>query len=374
MSDAPIPLVDLAAQHAEVASTVQASWDEILRTTAFINGPAVQNFEAAYAEFAGVEHCVGVSNGTDALELAMRASGISAGDEVILPANSFVATAESIVRLGATPVFVDCDPRYHLIDAALVADRITERTRAIAPVHLYGQMADMRALEEIVEARPDVCLIEDAAQAHGARQEGRAAGAIGVASGTSFYPGKNLGAYGDAGAVLTNSDDVARQVRLMRDHGSGKKYVHETIGWNCRLDALQAAVLSAKLRRLQAWNEARRTAARRYDDLLEGMEHVVRPATLDGNEHVWHLYVVQVPARDDVLAILDAARIGAGIHYPIPIHLQPAFADLASGPGSYPVAEAAAQRILSLPLHPHLTAEQQERVVSTLDRALQKVV
>ena len=373
MNDAAIPLVDLAAQHAEVASTVQTAWDEILAATSFINGPAVRAFEAAYADFSAVEHCVGVSNGTDALELALRASGIGPLDEVILPANSFVATAESIARVGATPVFVDCDPRYQLVDAEQVADRMTARTRAIVPVHLYGQMADMGALEEIVGARPDVCLIEDAAQAHGARQRGRPAGGIGLAAGTSFYPGKNLGAYGDAGAVLTNDADVAQRVRLMRDHGSGKKYVHEAIGWNCRLDSLQAAVLSAKLERLQGWNDARRAAARRYDDLLDGMEHVVRPETLDGNEHVWHLYVVQVPARDDVLAILEQANIGAGIHYPIPIHLQPAFADPASGPGSYPVAEAAAQRILSLPLHPHLTAEQQERVASTLEQALRKV-
>jgi dTDP-4-amino-4,6-dideoxygalactose transaminase len=372
MSAAPIPFVDLAAQHAEVASTVQHSWDEILRTSSYINGPAVKAFEAAYADFVGVEHCVGVSNGTDALELALRAAGIGAGDEVILPTNSFVATAESILRVGAKPVFVDCDPRYYLIDAEHVADRVTDRTRAVVPVHLYGQMADMQPLEQIVGLQGDLCLVEDAAQAHGARQGDRAAGAIGVAGATSFYPGKNLGAYGDGGAVLTTRDDIAHRVHLMRDHGSDRKYVHEAIGWNCRLDSLQAAVLSAKLERLQTWNEARRAAACRYDALLDGLEQVVTPATLEGNEHVWHLYVVQVPARDQVLTALEQAGIGAGIHYPIPIHLQPAFADTTSASGSCPVAEAAAQRIMSLPIHPHLTAEQQERVVSTLAQALEQ--
>jgi dTDP-4-amino-4,6-dideoxygalactose transaminase len=372
VSAAAIPFVDLAAQTAEVATSVQHSWDEILRTSSFINGPAVKAFEAAYARSVGVEHCVGVSNGTDALELAMRAAGIGSGDEVILPTNSFVATAESILRIGAKPVFVDCDARYYLIDVEQVAARVTDRTRAIVPVHLYGQMADMSPLERIIGERDDLCLIEDAAQAHGARQGERSAGAIGIAGATSFYPGKNLGAYGDGGAVLTNREDIAHRVHLMRDHGSDQKYVHEAIGWNCRLDSLQAAVLSAKLERLQTWNEARRAAACRYDALLDGLEQVVTPATLDGNEHVWHLYVVQVPARDQVLAALDQAGIGAGIHYPIPIHLQPALADHAAPRGSFPVTEAAAQRILSLPIHPHLTAQQQERVVSTLAGALAK--
>jgi dTDP-4-amino-4,6-dideoxygalactose transaminase len=372
MNAAPIPFVDLAAQTAEVGATIQQSWHEILRASSFINGPAVKAFESAYADFVGVEHCVGVSNGTDALELAMRAAGIGSGDEVILPTNSFVATAGSILRIGAKPVFVDCDPRYYLIDAEHVAARVTDRTRAIVPVHLYGQMADMQPLEQIVGLRDDLCLIEDAAQAHGARQGGRSAGAIGIAGATSFYPGKNLGAYGDGGAVLTNREDVAHRVHLMRDHGSDRKYVHESIGWNCRLDSLQAAVLSAKLERLQTWNEARRAAACRYDKMLEGLEQVVTPATLEGNEHVWHLYVVQVPARDQVLAALEQAGIGAGIHYPIPIHLQPAFADTSSAPGSFPVAEAAAQRIVSLPIHPHVTADQQERVVSTLAQALEQ--
>jgi dTDP-4-amino-4,6-dideoxygalactose transaminase len=372
VSAGAIPFVDLAAQTAEVATTIQHSWDEILRASSFINGPAVKAFEAAYADYVGVEYCIGVSNGTDALELAMRAAGIGTGDEVILPTNSFVATAESVLRIGAQPVFVDCDPRYYLIDVEQVADRVTDRTRAIIPVHLYGQMADMGPLEEIVGQRDDLCLIEDAAQAHGARQGDRSAGAIGIAGATSFYPGKNLGAYGDGGAVLTNSEEVAHRVHLMRDHGSDQKYVHEAIGWNCRLDSLQAAVLSAKLERLQIWNDARRAAACRYDALLDGMEQVVTPTTFDGNEHVWHLYVVQVPARDQVLAALDHAGIGAGIHYPIPIHLQPAVAENGSPRGSFPIAEAAAQRIVSLPIHPHLTAQQQERVVSTLVEALAK--
>ncbi len=258
MTDEAIPLVDLAAQHAEVADEVDAAFREVFRSTAFINGPAVEAFEAAYAEFVGVRHCVGVSNGTDALELALRSCGVESGDEVLVPANSFVATAESVARIGAIPVFADVDSTSLLIDPQEVEERLSPRTRAVVPVHLYGQMAPMQALADVLRRRDDVVVVEDAAQAHGARQAGRPAGGIGRAAGTSFYPGKNLGAYGDAGAVLTNDDASARLVRMMRDHGSETKYRHEVRGWNCRLDTLQAAVLLAKLRRLRDWNEARR--------------------------------------------------------------------------------------------------------------------
>jgi dTDP-4-amino-4,6-dideoxygalactose transaminase len=370
MTDEAIPLVDLAAQHAEVADEVDAAFREIFRSTAFINGPAVDAFEAAYAEFVGVRHCIGVSNGTDALELALRSCGVESGDEVLVPANSFVATAESVARIGAIPVFADVDSTSLLIDPQEVEKRLSPRTQAVAPVHLYGQMAPMHALADVLRRRDDVVVVEDAAQAHGARQAGRPAGGIGRAAGTSFYPGKNLGAYGDAGAVLTNDDASARLVRMMRDHGSETKYRHEVRGWNCRLDTLQAAVLLAKLRRLRDWNEARAAAARRYDTLLGGVDGVTRPETVPGNEHVWHLYVVQVSERDRVLSALTREGIGVGVHYPEPIHLQPAFADLGQGPGSFPVAERAAQHVLSLPMHPHLTEQHQKRVVDVLVAAV----
>jgi dTDP-4-amino-4,6-dideoxygalactose transaminase len=361
---AAIPLVDLAAQHREIAAEVTEGFARIVERTAFILGEEVAAFERAYAAFSGVRHCIGVANGTDALELALRAIGVGPGDEVILPANTFIATAAAVVRAGATPALVDCDPVHLLIDPDRTAARVTSRTKAIIPVHLYGQAAPVEALGD------SVAIVEDAAQVQGAKRDGRSVGGFGIVAGTSFYPGKNLGAYGDAGAVLTNADDVAQKVRALRNYGSEVKYAHPEIGFNSRLDPLQAVVLTAKLRRLAAWNDARRAAARRYDALLADVGGVGRPSTLPGNEHVWHLYVVRVPRRDDVLRKLNAAGIGAGIHYPVPIHLQGAFAGLGHQRGDFPVAEAAADEILSLPLYPHITAAQQERVVEALRAAL----
>ena len=369
MSAAAIPLVDLAAQHREIAAEVADGFARVLERTAFVLGDEVGAFERAFAELSQVRHCIGVANGTDALELALRAVGVGAGDEVILPANTFIATAAAVVRAGATPVLVDCDPVHLLIDPERVAARITARTKAIMPVHLYGQAAAVEVFTEIVGAR-GLAIVEDAAQAQGATRHGRSVGSLGIAAGTSFYPGKNLGAYGDGGAVLTGADDVAKKVRALRNYGSEVKYQHPEIGFNSRLDTLQAVVLAAKLRRLAAWNAARRDAARRYDALLSGVAGVRLPATLAGNEHVWHLYVVRVPRRDEVLRTLHAAGIGAGIHYPVPIHLQGAFAGLGHRRGDFPVAEAAADEGLSLPLYPHITAAQQERVVDTLRAAL----
>lgn len=366
----PVPLVDLAAQHTQVADEVAAGWAEVLAGAAFVGGPPVAEFEAAYAAWVGVEHCVGVANGTDAIELALRALDIGPGDEVVLPANTFIATAEAVARTGAFPVLVDCHPATALIDIEAAAAAVTSRTRAVLPVHLYGQPADVGALREAV--LPGLPIVEDAAQAHGARRLGRAAGTLGEIAGTSFYPGKNLGAYGDAGAVLTGDPDLAQRVRLLRDHGSPRRYEHVTLGFNSRLDSLQAVVLSAKLRRLDAWNEARRLAAKRYDALLGGVDGVTPPAVADGNEPVWHLYVVQVEHRDRVLAALHAAGIGAGIHYPVPLHLTGAFACLGHGPGTFPVAERLASRIVSLPIFPEITAEQQERVVAALSAAVRR--
>jgi len=365
-----VPFVDLAAQSAEIADQVAKGFEEVIAASAFINGRPVADFERAYAAFVEVRNCIGVANGTDALELALRGAGVTAGDEVIVQANTFIATAAAVVRLGARPVFVDMEPEHSLIDVEQVADAIGPRTRAIVPVHLYGQMAPMADLEALVRDRDDIVLVEDAAQAQGARQYDRAAGSIGVAAATSFYPGKNLGAYGDAGAVLTNDDAIAETVRKLHDHGSRVKYEHEIVGWNSRLDTLQAVVLAAKLERLPDWNVARRAAADRYRELLAAYDDIVVPTTAPGNEHVWHLYVVQVPERDEVMAALQAAGLEVGIHYPIPIHLQPAFAGYAGGRGTFPVAEAAADSILSLPMHPHLRPEQQEHVATLLGQAV----
>lgn len=364
-----IPLVDLSAQHQAVADDVNAGFAEVMKATAFIKGPQVAEFERAYAAWSGVEHCIGVGNGTDALELALRASGVEAGTEVILPANTFIATAEAVVRIGAQPVLVDIDPQHQLIDPDAAAAAVGPTTSAIVPVHLFGQVAPMEQLTEIASSA-GLTVVEDAAQAHGATRHGQGAGSFGTAAGTSFYPGKNLGAYGDAGAVLTDDGDVARRVRLMADHGSDVRYQHSIVGWNSRLDTLQAVVLSAKLAHLAGWNRQRVEAAGRYAGLLEGVQGVNVPALLDGNEHVWHLYVVRVAERDRVMAAMQDAGIGVGIHYPVPIHLQAAFAHLGHGPGDFPVAEAAAAEILSLPIFPGITSAQQERVADALAKAL----
>ncbi len=358
-----IPLVDLQAAHFEVAEEVEAGLKRVMANTAFIGGEEVAAFEREYAAFSGVAHCVGVANGTDALELAFRALEIGHGDEVILPANTFIATAEAVARAGATPVLVDVDPSTYLIDVDAAKAAVTSRSKAFAPVHLYGQMAP-------VERLVGLPVVEDAAQCQGATRHGRPPASFdsaGIAA-TSFYPGKNLGAYGDAGAVVSPDEALATAVRRLSQHGGLRKYEHDVMGMNSRLDAIQAVVLRAKLARLAAWNDLRRAAAARYDALLSDLP-VVRPSTLDGNVHVWHLYVIRVAdRRDEVVAKLNAAGIGAGIHYPYPVHLTGAFA--AYGRGAFPVAERAAKEILSLPLYPQITSEQQERVVSALSDAL----
>jgi dTDP-4-amino-4,6-dideoxygalactose transaminase len=362
-----IPLVDLRAQHDQVADEVAEGWAEVLKTTAFIGGRQVAGFEAEFAAYQEVGHCVAVANGTDALELALRALGVGHGDECVLPANTFIATAEAVARAGATPVLVDCTDDTALFDLTKLADAIGPRTRAVVPVHLYGQTAPV---EQIREIAPGVPVLEDAAQAQGARRHGVPAGGLGDIAATSFYPGKNLGAYGDGGAVLTGDAELAGRVRLLREHGSPRKYEHTVLGFNSRLDTLQAVVLSAKLRRLEGWNEARRAAADRYAELLADLPQVRRPSVLPGNLPVWHLYVVRVADRDRVLAELNAAGIGAGIHYPTPVHLTGAFASLGHGPGAFPVAERAAGELLSLPLFPEITESQQERVVAALREAV----
>lgn len=363
-----IPLVDLKAQHAEIAEEVSSGFAKVIAETSFILGPAVREFEEAFARYCGTTHCIGVANGTDAIELTVRALGIGPGDEVIVPANTFIASALGVVRAGAKPVLVDCDA-FQLLDPGKIEAAVTSRTRAILPVHLFGQMANMEAILEVAAGR-SLPVIEDGAQSQGAKHHGRPSGSFGVAAATSFYPGKNIGAYGDGGAVVTSSDEMAGHLRKLRNWGSEQKYHHPEIGFNSRLDTLQAVVLSAKLKRLDAWNEARRQAAARYDELLSGIGGVEQPLTLPGNEHVWHLYVVRVQNRDEVLKKLNAEGIGAGIHYPVPLHLHGALSYLGYREGDFPEAERAAAEILSLPMYPHLAAEQQERVADALRKAL----
>ncbi|MGW4160273.1 DegT/DnrJ/EryC1/StrS family aminotransferase [Streptomyces sp. NPDC004788] len=367
-----IPLVDLKAAHAEVDAEIRAGFDRVLANTAFIGGEEVAAFEREYAEFGGVAHVVGVANGTDALELALRASGVGAGDEVVLPANTFIATAGAVHRTGARPVLVDCEPDTLLIDPSAAVAAVGGNTRAVVPVHLYGQCADVAALTAALPGH--VRIVEDAAQSQGASRHGRTPGSAGIAA-TSFYPGKNLGAYGDAGAVLTDDAEAAALVRAVANHGGVAKYRHDVPGFNSRLDGLQAVVLRAKLRRLAAGNEARRQAAARYDELLAPLAdtgRVVRPTTADGNTPVWHLYVVRVPGadRDAVVGKLNASGIGAGVHYPDPVHLTPAYRELGYGRGDFPHAERAAAEILSLPLFPQITHDQQRQVVAALVNAL----
>jgi len=363
-----VPFLDLAAQQAEIADEILPVLTLQLATAAFIGGPEVAAFEEEYARYIGVRHVVGVSNGTDALELAFRAAGVGPGDEVIMPANTFIATAEAASRIGAVPVFVDVDEEFLLIDPAAVEAAITPRSRAIVPVHLFGQTAPVAPLLALAE-RHGLRVIEDAAQAQGASSTLGRAGALSGLAATSFYPGKNLGAAGDAGAVLVHDDAGAALVRSLAAHGSAVKYVHEYIGMNARLDAVQAAVLRAKLRRLETWNEARRAAAGRYAELLAGLPGVRVPRPRPGNTDVWHLYVVRVEDRDRVAEALGAAGIGVGVHYPTPLHLSHAYEHLGYTAGAFPVAERAAGRILSLPMFPHLTAGQQERVAAALARA-----
>ena len=364
-----VPFVDIAAQQAEILDEIRPQIEAILTTAAFVGGAPVAEFETAYARMVGTRHCIGVANGTDAIEIALRARGVGAGDEVVIPANTFIATAEAVVRAGARPVLVDVDPDTLLLRADLVRAAMTGRTRAIVPVHLYGQIAPVEEIRAL--SLPDeVVIVEDAAQSQGALRHGRPAGSLGDVAATSFYPGKNLGAAGDAGAVTTDDDETARLSRMIGAHGSARKYVHEVFGFNSRLDAVQAVVLSAKLKRLAGWNETRRKAAERYGDLLEPLTDVVLPTTLEGNVHVWHLYTVRVPDRDRVVSAMTDGGIGVGIHYPTPIHLSPAFASLGYGPGDFPVTEAAADSLVSLPMSGHLTAVQQERVAEELQRAL----
>ena len=362
-----IPLVDLSWQHRQISGEIKRGLARVMDSTAFIQGPQVAEFESAFAEFCGVEHCVGVASGTDALELAVRALGIGRGDVVIVPANTFIASALGVLRAGADVRLVDCDPETYLVDVEAVASAMTPEVKAVMPVHLFGQTAPV---EDISAAAGDVPILEDAAQAQGALRHGRAAGSLGTIAATSFYPGKNIGAYGDAGAVLTDDAEMAQMVRSLGNWGSQQKYHHPVVGFNSRLDTIQSVVLKAKLAHLGNWNKQRRAAAELYDELLRSVEGVTPPVVLPGNEHVWHLYVVRVPNRDHVMSSMQAAGIGVGVHYPIPTHLQGALSSLGHHEGDFPVTEAAAREMLSLPMFPGITPEQQQTVVGVLGQVI----
>ncbi|MBA2339973.1 MAG: DegT/DnrJ/EryC1/StrS family aminotransferase [Pyrinomonadaceae bacterium] len=351
-----VPFVDLQAQYKTIKTEVGVAIERVLETAAFVLGREVEAFEAAFAEYTNAQFCVGVNSGTAAIQLAVTACGIGAGDEVIVPANSFFATAEAVSTAGATPVFVDADSVSYTIDVGKIEAAITKRTRAIIPVHLYGQTADLDPIFEIA-ARHDLAIIEDAAQAHGSLYNNRKVGALGRAGCFSFYPGKNLGAYGEGGAVVTNDAEVARRVRLLRDHGSEQKYRHEIIGYNFRLEGIQAAVLAVKLKHLDCWNDLRRRHAARYAELLAGTS-LALPREMPYARHVYHLYVVQTNNRDALHKTLTEAGIGTGIHYPTPIHLQPAYHSLKYKAGDFPTTERQAARVLSLPMYPELRDEQ----------------
>ncbi|UCE86760.1 MAG: DegT/DnrJ/EryC1/StrS family aminotransferase [Deltaproteobacteria bacterium] len=362
-----IPLVDLKAQYASIKDEIDAAIRAAVERAAFIGGPFVQRFEDAFARYCERPHAVGCGNGTDALRLAMEALGIGAGDEVIVPSHTFFASAEAVAQLGAVPVFADVEEGGFTLDPAAVAKLVTRRTRAVIPVHLYGHPCDMDAILEIAR-RHDLEVIEDCAQAHGARYKGRRTGTFGAAGCFSFYPAKNLGAFGDAGAVVTANPELARRVAALRDHGRSSKFDHERLGVNSRLDDLQAAVLCAKLPHLDAWNEARRRAAAEYDRLLADEPRVGVPAVRPATEPVYHLYVVRVPERDRVANALRDRQIGAGIHYPIPCHLQRPFAERTHA--GLPRTERLAGEVLSLPLFPEIRPEEIRHVAETLRAVL----
>lgn len=365
----PVPFVDLRTQHEQMAAEIDDAVREVLGSSRFILGRQLSAFEEEFATRCEVEHCIGVGSGTDALVLALRACGLGPGDEVITPSLTFFAAPFAVASVGAVPVFVDVDEATGTLDPDLACEAITPRTRAIMPVHLYGRCADLGALSTLAAER-ELWLIEDAAQAHGARIGGRPAGSVGQIGCFSFYPTKNLGALGDGGAVVTNDQQLADRARLLRNYGETHKYRHVTMAGNSRLDELQAAVLRKKLPRLEAWNEARIRAAGAYAELLDPALNP--PAPRQDREHVFHLYVIRVGERDAVRGRISRHGIETGIHYPVPVHLQPAFSDVPHVTGDLRVTERMAAEVLSLPMFPTISSEQLRCVAGQVNDCLGK--
>lgn len=367
-----VPFLDLKSQHAPLKAEFLSAFEEVLDSSAFAGGRFVQGFEGEFARYCGSKHAVGVGNGTDALWFGLLALGVGPGDEVVTVPHTFIATAEAISFCGATPVFVDIEPDTYTMDPGKLEAAITPRTKAIVPVHIFGQCADMEPILEIA-SRHGVPVLEDAAQAQGATYRGRKAGSMGNAGCFSFYPGKNLGALGEAGALVTNDDELAEKVRRLRDHGQSKKYHHSVIGWNGRMDGIQAAALSIKLRHLDEANRCRRESAARYAQMLGSVDGVVLPKVAGDREHIFHVYAVRIKNRDLVMGRLSDQGIGCGIHYPIPVHLTEAYAHLGGREGMFPVAERCASEFLSLPMFPGLTETQVNHVASTLAQELAEI-
>lgn len=362
-----IPLVDLTAQYRSIKSEIDAAISAVIRDAVFIGGRYVDEFEGHFADYLNVRHCIGVGNGTDAIFIALKALGIGSGDEVITAANTFIATSEAISLAGAKPVFVDCHPETYTIDTRRIPAAITPRTKAIIPVHLYGQPADMDPIL-VLAKKHDLTVIEDAAQAHGAAYHGRKVGALGVCGCFSFYPGKILGAYGDGGAVVTQDDVLAEKIRMFANHGRKDKYLHEFEGINSRLDALQAAILDVKLKHLENWIERRRAVARKYDEALRGI--VGTPKAMAGARHAYHLYVIRVKGREKVQKKLLEDGISTGVHYPVPLPLLPAYRHLGYQAKDFPVASRLADEILSIPIHESMERPQVDYVVEKLKKIL----
>jgi len=356
-----VPFLDLKAHHAPLTEEFDRAIREVIESSAFAGGPFVERFEEEFASFCGSSYAIGVGSGTDALWLALLALGIGEGDEVITVPNTFIATAEAITYCKARPVFVDVDPDTFTMNPAELEKSLTKKTKAIIPVHLFGQPADMDPILEFARAN-GLFVVEDAAQAHGAQYKGQKAGTMGDAGCFSFYPGKNLGAFGEAGAVVTNDPELRKQIQMLRDHGQSRKYYHSTMGWNCRMDGIQAAILSIKLSHLDKANSLRRKHALEYNQAFAGIDEVLTPFEAKYARHVYHVYAVRVQERDAVLRHLQEKGVGCSVHYPVPVHLQEAGRNLGYTKGAFPIAEKLADEFLSLPMFPELTEEQIEYV------------
>jgi dTDP-4-amino-4,6-dideoxygalactose transaminase len=367
-ADPPLPFLDLGAQYASIRHEVLEAIREVAESTSYVLGPKVSAFEDDFAAYVGAKHCVGVNSGTSALHLALICAGVGPGDEVVTVPMTFIATSWAISYVGAEPVFVDVNPVTYTMDVRQVQKRITRRTRAIVPVHLYGQPSELEPLVELGR-RHGVPIVEDAAQAHGASYRGRPVGTLGLCGCYSFYPGKNLGAYGEAGAIVTDDSEIAQRLRALRDHAQSRRYHHAELGFNYRMDAFQGAILGIKLKHLESWTEARRRLADRYRERLSHLP-LKLPTEAAGRRHVWHLFVVLHPRRDAIRRELEARGIPTGLHYPVPVHLQDAYAHLDHREGDFPIAERVARDCLSLPLYPEMTDAQQDRVIRALNDIL----
>ncbi len=369
MNSTKVPFLDLAAHHAPLRAEFDRAIGEVIDQGAFAGGPVVAEFEAEFAAFCEARSAVGLGNGTEALWFALLACGVGPGDEVITVPSTFMATAEAITYAGATPVFVDIDESTYTMDPAQLGKALSTRTKAIIPVHLFGQAADLDPILAFGREH-DLVVIEDAAQAHGTLYKGRRVGSLGDVGCFSFYPGKNLGAFGEAGAIVTNDEGLAEKIRVLRDHGQVRKYHHTMVGWNGRMDGIQAAVLRVKLRHLDQNNQARRNIARQYGEELSGLEEIALPREAGYGQHVYHIYAIRVSERDELMRSLEEQGIGCGIHYPIPVHLQEAYKNLGYVRGAFPVSERTSDEFLSLPMFPELSESQVKRVAAAVKAAL----